>query len=291
MHPAVSALCAASDYSAGDYDIDLYHLGNNPTFHSYMFQPLLHRPGVVVLHDPAIADFVEVLFGGRMASDLRSRGRLQLGQSRSATIGVAGGHRLWDRTELLMSRRVVESSIITLVHSAWAARYLCERFGATNVHEVPFAVQIDSGRLHSRSGRRPSLLASLATSVSTSACPRWCTRSRRPAARGSTPISSLPDDVTVAEAEARVRELIDESDFADAVVFAVDVDQSDFRTFQEECDVIIGLRWPTAGETSASLLECFALAKSAIVSDVPQMSQFNDEYCVKREHGPGQRTR
>ncbi len=282
--PRGVALCAASDYSADDYDIDLYHLGNNPTFHSYMFQPLLHRPGVVVLHDPAIADFVEVLLGGRWRRIFELEAAYNLGVSEFDD-SVAGNIGFWDRTELLMSRRVVDSSIITLVHSAWAARYLCDRFDTTNVIEVPFAVSIDSGRLHSRSGRRLTfgVFGNISFHKRVPEVVHAFLEARRQGLDADLVVAGRRDS---ADAEAQVRELIDQSDFADAVVFAVDVDQSDFRTFQEECDVIIGLRWPTAGETSASLLECFALAKSAIVSDVPQMSQFDDEYCVKVSTDP-----
>ncbi len=282
--PRGVTLCAVSDYRASDYDIDLYHLGNNPTFHSYMFQPLLHRPGVVVLHDPAIADFVEVLLGGRWRRIFEIEAAYNLGVSEFDD-RVAGTIGFWDRTELLMSRRVIESSIVTLVHSSWASAHLTERFAATNVVEVPFAVTIDPTRLHQRTSRR--LTFGVFGNISFhKRVPEVVEAFLDARGRGLDADLIVAGRRDSADAEAQVRRLIDDSLYADDVVVAVDVDQADFRSLQEDCDVVVGLRWPTAGETSASLLECFALAKAAIVSDVPQMSQFAGEFCRRVSTDP-----
>lgn len=282
--PRGVALRALSDYRADDFDIDLYHLGNNPTFHSYMFQPLLHRPGVVVLHDPAIADFVEVLLGGRWRRIFELEAAYNLGVSEFDE-SVAGNIGFWDRTEILMSRRVVESSIITLVHSTWAATYLRERFAATNIVEVPFAVTIDPTRLHSLSTRRLTfgVFGNISFHKRVPEVVEAYLEARRQGLDADLVVAGRRDSVG---AEAQIQDLIEHSRFGGDVTLAIDVDQADFRLLQESCDVIVGLRWPTAGETSASLLECFALAKSAIVSNVPQMSQFADDFCAKVSTDP-----
>jgi glycosyltransferase involved in cell wall biosynthesis len=279
------AVCAVSEYRESDFDIDLYHLGNNPTFHSYMFQPLLKRPGVVVLHDPAIADFVEVLLGGRWRRIFELEAAYNLGLSEfDDRVGAAIG--AWERTELLMSRRVVETSVVTLVHSSWAAAYLSERFGVDNVVEVPFAVSIDPTRQLNRGSRRLtfSVFGNISFHKRVPEVVEAFLDARRQGLDANLIVAGRRDSVA---AEEEIQRLIDDSEIADSVVFAVDVDEAEFRSLQESCDVMIGLRWPTAGETSASLLECFALGKSAIVSDIPQMSQFSDDFCVKVSTDPG----
>jgi glycosyltransferase involved in cell wall biosynthesis len=278
------AVCAVSEYREDDFDIDLYHLGNNPTFHSYMFQPLLNRPGVVVLHDPAIADFVEVLLGGRWRRIFELEAAYNLGVSEfddrvAAAIGA------WERTDLLMSRRVVETSIVTLVHSSWAAAYLRERFGVDNVVEVPFAVSIDPTRQLNRSARRLtfSVFGNISFHKRVPEVVEAFIDARRQGLDANLIVAGRRDSVA---AEVQIQHLIDDPEIADSVVFAVDVDEAEFRSLQESCDVMIGLRWPTAGETSASLMECFALGKSAIVSDIPQMGQFSDDFCLKVSTDP-----
>ena len=63
--PRGVSIRSAAEYRPDDFDIDLYHMGNNPTFHGYMFTQIMRRPGVLMLHDPAIVDAIEVLLGGR----------------------------------------------------------------------------------------------------------------------------------------------------------------------------------------------------------------------------------
>ena len=51
--PARVSVCRVSDYHAEDYDLDLYHVGNN-TLHRDIYQRALTHPGVVVLHDAVL---------------------------------------------------------------------------------------------------------------------------------------------------------------------------------------------------------------------------------------------
>lgn len=269
---------AVGDYRAADFDIDLYHVGNNPTFHSYMFRSVLHRPGVMVLHEPAIVDFVEVLLGGRDKRIFEFEVAYNLGCSERDEETVQTAIAAWDRTDLLMSRRLVVASRMTLVNSQWAAEHLRARFGDVNVRAVPFAVTIDPTRTAERLDptitfgvfgnlsfhkRVPEVLTAFAAARRLGLNARLIIAGRR----------DSPD------VERRVRTFIDENDLRHDVRFELDVNRKGFRSLQEDCDVIVGLRRPTAGETSASLLECFALAKAAIVSDIPQNREFGDEFC------------
>ncbi len=286
--PAGVQVIAQRDYRPHDFDIDLYHVGNNPTFHGYMFQPALRRRGVTVLHDPAIVDLVEVLLGDRRQRIFEVEVAYNLGCSERDEELLQRAIASWDRTELLMSRRLIESSITTLVHSRWAAQHLRERFGDVNVHTVPFAVEVEPVAPTPRGGvltfgvfgnlgfhkRVPEVVAAFAAARRRGLDARLIVAGRRDSA----------------EAEHRIEVMIEEFALADVVRVEMDLDAETFRGLQQDCDVVVGLRWPTAGETSASLLECFALAKTAIVSDIPQNREFNDEFCWRvsvepdREH-------
>ena len=52
-----------------------------------------------------------------------------------------------------------------------------------------------------------------------------------------------------------------------------------FERAMTECDVVICLRWPTAGETSRVIIRAFALGKPVVASDVPQWRELPDEFC------------
>jgi glycosyltransferase involved in cell wall biosynthesis len=276
--PPGVAIRPVSDYQAGDFDIDLYHVGNNPTFHGYMLRAALSRPGVVVLHDPSIVDFMEVTLGGRHRRIFEVEVAYNLGCSELNAEWISSAIAAWDRTELLMSRRLVESSRVTLVHSQWAQEKLASRFGVTNVRAVPFAVNIDLARTPER--HSPSLTFGVFGNLSFhKRVPEVVAAFAEARRRGLDATLIVAGRHDSREVETRIEQLIEEHDLSDVVHYAVDVSTDEFRILQESSDVIVGLRWPTAGETSASLLEGFALGRAAIVSDVPQNREFPDDFC------------
>ncbi len=276
--PARVSVCRVSDYHAEDYDLDLYHVGNNPTFHGYMLRAALSRPGVVVLHDPAIVDFVEVMLGGRHRRIFEMEVAYNLGCTEDNDEWIQSAITAWDRTQLLMSRRLVESSRATLVHSRWAVDHLKARFDVDNVRAIPFAVTIDSTRTAPR--RTPTLTFGVFGNISFhKRVPEVVAAFAEARRRGLDAKMIVAGRRDNRDAEHRVERLIDEHDLSEVLHFTVDVEAEDFRALQEGCDVLVGLRSPTAGETSASLLECFALGKAAIVSDVPQNEEFSNDFC------------
>jgi glycosyltransferase involved in cell wall biosynthesis len=284
------ALCRARDYVAQHYDLDLYHIGNNPTFHGYMLRAAMARPGIVVLHDPAIVDFMEVMLGGRHRRIFEVEVAYNLGCSEENVEWVQSAIAAWDRTELLMSRRLIEASRATLVHSTWAHEKLRSRFHSPHVRTIPFAVNIDPTRTAAR--RDTTLTFGVFGNISFhKRVPEVVAAFAEARRRGLDAHMIVAGRRDNREAEARVHELIEENGLAERVHVALDVDAETFRALQERCDVLVGLRSPTAGETAASLLECFALGKAAIVSDVPQNADFDEEFCqrvsidAKKEHG------
>ena len=60
---------------------------------------------------------------------------------------------------------------------------------------------------------------------------------------------------------------------ADRVVVTGFIDYDDFQAAIAACDLCINLRYPTAGETSASLLRVLACGRPAVVSDYAQFAE------------------
>ena len=63
------------------------------------------------------------------------------------------------------------------------------------------------------------------------------------------------------------------------------LDYRDFEAAIGACDLCTNLRYPTAGETSASLLRVLALGRPVVVSDYAQMAELPDEVVVKAPLG------
>ena len=56
---------------------------------------------------------------------------------------------------------------------------------------------------------------------------------------------------------------------------------SEFEAAISACDLCVNLRYPTAGETSASLLRVLAVGRPVIVSDFAQSAELPDDVVVK----------
>jgi hypothetical protein len=66
------------------------------------------------------------------------------------------------------------------------------------------------------------------------------------------------------------------------------LDFDEFEAAITACDLCLNLRYPTAGETSASLLRVLALGRPAVVSDYAQFAELPGEVAVKVPLGEGE---
>jgi glycosyltransferase involved in cell wall biosynthesis len=58
----------------------------------------------------------------------------------------------------------------------------------------------------------------------------------------------------------------------------------DFLRHMAACDVAVNLRWPTAGETSGTLIRLLGLGKPIVVTNAGAFAEVPDGCCVKVEH-------
>jgi hypothetical protein len=79
------------------------------------------------------------------------------------------------------------------------------------------------------------------------------------------------------ELEREAREL----GVADRVHIVGFLDYREFEAAISACDLCVNLRYPTAGETSASLLRVLALGRPVVVSDYAQSAELPDAVVVK----------
>ncbi len=59
------------------------------------------------------------------------------------------------------------------------------------------------------------------------------------------------------------------------------VDVRTFREYLNVPDVFVALRYPSAGETSASVIKMMGAGKPVVLSDHQSMSEFPDDVCLK----------
>jgi glycosyltransferase involved in cell wall biosynthesis len=260
------------------FDVALYHVGNNPQAHGWIVDALRRRPGVVVLHDLVLHHLVAGLTlargnasgyiaamerdGGpearRLAEDVsagRARGPWETGPERYPLAGEILDH----ATGLIVHSRYTEQGARA---EGYAGRIWRIPLAAAPVPDI-VAARVDGSPLIGSFGHVnpakciPQLLRAFAR-----------LRERRPQAK-----LVLAGEVAPGfELERRVEEL----GLSDAVVSEGYVDDRRLWALMAACDVIVSLRAPTMGETSAAALQALALGKPLVVSDLGWFAELPD---------------
>jgi glycosyltransferase involved in cell wall biosynthesis len=267
-----------------DSDVALYHVGNDPNAHDWIVEALARRPGVVVLHelvlhhlvagltlargDPAAyLDAMERDSGlpGRLLAHAYLDGRIPaLWETRPEDFPLAGG--------------ILDSATAVIVHSRHLDRRVRElgyrgrvwRIQMPAWPDVPAEPEPLEGRPligsfgHLNAAKRiPQLLEAFAR-----------VRESQPEARLLLVGSAAPG----LELPWRLARLgLDDG----SVVWEDYVDEARLWGLLGACDVFVGLRAPTMGETSASVIRALSAGLPVVVSDVGWFSELPGEVALK----------
>lgn len=268
--------------AAGRCDLDVYQMGNS-FFHAFMHSSVLERPGLLTLHDPALVDLYRVATGGVNTSAFFEEARF----NDSRILGdlpatLVDGEATIDRLQLLMSRRLAQASIVTAVHSHWAQEEMRRRFPEVQCVQVPMPAPVSDCDQAIRGPEDPvvfGVFGGLAPHKRVlSAIRAFALLQRRFPYRARLVIEGRSDELPVLHA---ARTLVRDLKLEEYVQIATDVPIDRFQSSIEDCDVVLALRWPTAGETSAVILRAFGAGKVVITSDVPQHGELDPTFCWK----------
>ncbi len=274
--------------------LPLYQMGNN-RYHEGVLRMALERPGVVTLHDVVLhhllieSTLAREDFEGyreRLAADHGWVGEMV---ARARAWGEVGDAALFS---LPAHRTLVRRQRGVLVHSRWAADLIREENPDVRVRPVPMGVPLPppvsaaAGRaLRERLGiaaDRPLLgsfgfqtpIKRTLTAIGALASPRLADAHLLVAGEVSPAL----------DFERRARE----AGVADRVHVTGFLDYEEFEAAIAASDVCLNLRYPTAGETSASLLRVLAVGRPTVVSDYAQFAELPDEVAVKAPLGEGE---
>ena len=263
----------------------IIHLGNSE-FHDLAFQRAVAAPGILVLHDVQLhhARAAAAVRHGRTREYWREL-ELEYGPP-----GVAAGRSLLaglepeDIDEYTMSERFVRAARLTLVHSEYAAAAIRRRTRGADVRVIPMGIPLPA--VVSRSDARRALdipdgvflIASITHVNPYKRLPTVLRAMRRlltkiPAARfivagtGSDSVS-LRNEIEILGLQQAVRT-------------CGYVDETTARLIASAADVCVNLRFPTAGETSASLLRLLGAGRPVLVSDAGASAELPEGVAIK----------
>jgi glycosyltransferase involved in cell wall biosynthesis/SAM-dependent methyltransferase len=278
-------------YDPAQFDIDVYHVGNNP-FHTFVYEAALRRPGVVVMHEAnlhhLIADYTirrgdwdaymaEVVLNGD-ARDVEFSERV-----RALEVGP-------DYEGVRMTRRILNCARGVIVHSQFMVDEMRDGGFAGPIARIPHGSWIpDADRLHWRTqlGLGPSipLIGAFGFIKPYKRIPESLRAMRR-----LVRIAPEARMILVGEPhpEFPVQDLIRSLDLEDYVRVLGFTPIEHFTGYMSACDIILNLRYPTVGESSGSMLRALGLGKPVLVSDVGAFREFPDSVCLKVTVGAGE---
>jgi glycosyltransferase involved in cell wall biosynthesis len=278
---------AASDEAAHEADLDVYQMANDALLHGYMHSSALRRPGMLILNDPALVDFYLRIGGGPTGAVFRSEVAFNCPEA-AAGPGVAAGQPGFDALSLLLSRRLVEASLMTVVHSSWAATELARRSPGADVVRAPRPIEIDAA-----SEPRPDAGAVVFGAVGGLA------ESRRLAQlvaafgeiRGEFAGARLVIAVDDPRREEAVSAVVTDAGPPDAVTLLHGSPAGrGLAAVLARCDVLVDLTSPTTGATSSALLVALSAGRPVVVDEAPQYRELDGRFCwlLPTEAGRGE---
>ena len=215
-----------------------------------------------------------------------------VGEAAAMPMRWPGGSGMAAQFALPAHRTLISRQLGILTHSRWAAEWLREEMEELRVCSIPMGVPLGaeadeaSGlefrRRHGIPLDRP-LLGSFGFQTPMKRTDVVISTLASPELKG-VHLMVGGEVAPILELEKRAAE----AGVSDRVHFLGFLPFDEFEAAIAAADVCLNLRYPTAGETSASLLRILAIGRPAVVSDYAQSAELPDEGVVKVPVGEGE---
>jgi glycosyltransferase involved in cell wall biosynthesis len=264
-------------------DSYVYQLGNNP-HHEWIYAEAVKRPGVIVLHDLVLHHLIVEMTLARgdaeayVASLEASHGPAGAAWARGRAAGL---HSEMGNFLLPASIEIAQRSHGVIVHNRYAADRL-RSFGVTTPISVVPHPYIAETRTFARTmfaadKRVIGFFGFLTSAKRAEVVLEAFRRAREQDRRLELLIVGEPApnmDVT------RIH--------GDGITLTGYVADDDFPRYYAEADRFVNLRYPTAGETSGTLIRALDAGKPVAVSDYAQFAELPDDVVFKVPLGEGE---
>lgn len=287
------SICPITEFNgplSAQVDMCLYQMGNNTLYHRDIYRMLCRYPGVVTLHDVNLHTFYGDLYvtAGRMADYTRemafSYGPDGVAYARDSIRGLHP----YGVQQYALFGRVVKSSLGTIVHSSHAAQEIHQQYPQAPVSVIPLVqtMPVQSGSSSKAEAKQQLDFASetiLLASFGYISANKRLDVTLRAFARLLPHYPQLRFALVGQVVDGyNLQPLLDELNLINDVVRLVGyADDDTFATYLAATDIGINLRYPSFGESSATLLRLLALGKPVLVSDVDSFAELPETAVIK----------
>jgi glycosyltransferase involved in cell wall biosynthesis len=276
------------------FDGIVYHMGNSPV-HAEIYEQMQRLPGVVVLHEWVLHHFKLWYAAARLHDPSHYRQEMeQRYGDRGGAIAqrMARGHLLEAAFEMPLVEDIVERAAALIGHS----RYVVARVSALRpdlpVAVVPMGVPLAPPIDRELARRRLGLPADAAIWASFGHVNPY--KRTEPALRAFRRFLRWEPDaryilVGSVSPAYDLRAVIKRLGLDATVEITGYVEAEAFASYVAASDLCLNLRYPTAGETSASLLRLLGAGRPTLVSATGALDELPDNVCCKVDLGTGER--
>jgi glycosyltransferase involved in cell wall biosynthesis len=278
--PALGATAFDSldGYRREDFDHVIYQLGNNP-HHELMYTEAMHHPGVVVLHDLVLHHLIVELTLARGDADAyvdalhANHGAPGAAWARGRASGL---HSEMGNFLYPASVEIAQRSKSVIVHNHYARERLLSFGVTTPIHVVPHPYvpetrTFDRDALRARHGFRSTERVigffGFLTSAKRAEVVLETFRAANEPHLKLLIVGEPAPNIDLASLQG------------EGIVLTGYVADEDFASYYAMADRFVNLRYPTAGETSGTLIRAFDAGKPVAVSDYAQFAELPDD-CV-----------
>ncbi len=267
------------------YDVCLYQVGNS-ALHAYIYKTLPVYPGITVLHEVflhhAIAD--STAWRGDFAGYVREMGYSYGMEGVHIAWAVRRGERPYPLFTHPLNERVLDLSLGVIVHSAYARDHVLARRPYLPVAHIAQGVTLPPPMPDARARLGLPEEALIVGSFGLVTPEKQMGLALRAFAhlRARRPEAMYLIVGEVLDSHPPLMPLIAELGLQESVHFTGRVpDLATFTAYIAATDIAINLRYPTVGETSASLLRVMAGGVPAIVTDAGWYRELPEGTCLK----------
>ena len=276
-----------------DYDLAVYHMGNNLQYHEEMYAAALRYSGLVVLHDYVLHHLLAAILLRRRKDWAAYYRELEYCHGSLVT-------KLGDETFASPKRRFLASDIVidyplndrlvrtsrgVVIHSRFVERRLRQKHPDAWLRRIEF-FSVTQTPVGNAAGIRAEL------GISDDALLLGSFGFMTPEKRIPCVLESLAmiqnqfsvHYLLVGELiDPEIEKTIERTNLKSRVHVTGYVDETRYLSLIQACDVCVNLRYPTMGETSAVLCQCLGHAKPCLVTNVGWYSELPDDIVRKIE--------
>lgn len=281
--------------SLADFDQIIYHFGNNPWFHLDIYKVFLNWPGHVVLHDLVLYFLIAGLGRGGLIKEfgkLYGPGRLEEMWELFSACPEGDILRYEKPSRYPYLDHLLKKAKSVIVHNNTSAKKLTEMRSGKKIKVIPLlyypdqvarTASVDIQGLRTELGvDQDDVLLGIFGFIGPSKRIEYVLRATRKALNRN---PNLPIRILIVGEGPPLADEIEGCHLRDKVIELGFVSDEKFADYLATVDIVANLRYPSMGESSASLIQALSFAKPTIATNNASFSELPDNVVAKVSYG------